>query len=78
MTVIEKKEALHRAIDGMEDEEGLDRMLNVLSEREAEMASPELIAILQERERQLATGEAKLIPIEEVNATIRAKYGFPR
>lgn len=75
MSVTELKEVLRQAIEEIDNEEKLERMLLVANEEKAGLTE-EQIAILKERERTLVNGEAKLIPWKEVNAKIRVKHGF--
>lgn len=75
MSVTELKLMLRQAVEEIDDEETLERMLNAANGEQAGLTK-EQIEDLKERERKLASGEAKLVPWEEVDAKIRAKHGF--
>lgn len=78
MSADELRKILREELDTIKDEKKLERMLNVAREADEDAFSltDEQVTILKERERTLASGEAKLIPWEEVDRKIKAKHGF--
>ncbi len=79
MSVTEIKERLRNVIDNIHNQEFLEAMLtmaNSQSDIEMYLLTPEQFNILKEREDKFLSGEAKMIPWEQVQARIKEKYGF--
>ena len=78
MSVIEIKEQLHKAIDSIQDEEFLEAMLTIASQKQPQdyPLTEEQIQILEERHERFLKGETKTISLEELKKEIRDKYGF--
>lgn len=77
MSVAELKEALHHAIEKIQDEKQLEEILTeVRLRQQAHALTKDEIRILEERNAKYMSGESKPVPLEEVQAQMRKKYGF--